>query len=681
MTACGITMRSNLNLLTAETLTMAQQQTMPDPFADLTWDALEEWAGATIVSRGRSYQRSHQVQGLVRTASYGLVAWVHGTERYATSVEVEDGEIAALCTCPYEGTCKHAVAVVLEYLDCLKHKREVPLIAGRDRRLSLLEALENESEGWDDGEEGDEDDGDQAASRPPQRRSEKATADEMTAFLKQQSKEQLVTLLEEQARRNPNIRRALLDRKNLSSGSAKKLVNAIRADIDELDSEPDWEDAWDDGMGFPSCSQICERLEALLAAGHPDEILELGEELLEAAKRRVEMSNDEGELGEEVASCLDVVFRALPQSSLSPAEQILWAIDLELDDEYDLCRGAQLFWQQEQTPADWNIVADTLLSRLNQYKVKKQDDGFFYGFHRDRLSDWLITALERAGRHNEIIPLCEREAKITGSYIRLVDHLKAAERWEEVERWILTGIAATKKQMPGIASQLRTTLRELREREKNWLQVAAFYAEDFFHAPELRTFQGLQRAAGQAGVWPAVRAAAMLYMEAGVFPSVGSQAKKEKGASSWPLPETGVPFVDVPEKISAPMIVPLVEIAIAEKRPDDVLHWYDQDKPRAVEWEYSGLNEDKIADAVAEAYPDRALVLWKSLAERKIAETQTRAYETAATYLRKVHRLLTKNKREKEWQEYLTALRQTYRRKRSLMEILNHIEDRRIIGR
>ena len=49
MTACGITMRSNLNLLTAETLTMAQQQTMPDPFADLTWDALEEWAGATIV--------------------------------------------------------------------------------------------------------------------------------------------------------------------------------------------------------------------------------------------------------------------------------------------------------------------------------------------------------------------------------------------------------------------------------------------------------------------------------------------------------------------------------------------------------------------------------------------------------------------------------------------------------
>ena len=70
-----------------------------------------------------------------------------------------------------------------------------------------------------------------------------------------------------------------------------------------------------------------------------------------------------------------------------------------------------------------------------------------------------------------------------------------------------------------------------------------------------------------------------------------------------------------------------------------------------------------------------------ALAERKIAETQTRAYETAATYLRKVHRLLTKNKREKEWQEYLTALRQTYRRKRSLMEILNHIEDRRIIGR
>jgi hypothetical protein len=36
---------------------MAQKRTKTDPFADLTWDDLEAWAGSTIVSRGRGYQR------------------------------------------------------------------------------------------------------------------------------------------------------------------------------------------------------------------------------------------------------------------------------------------------------------------------------------------------------------------------------------------------------------------------------------------------------------------------------------------------------------------------------------------------------------------------------------------------------------------------------------------------
>jgi uncharacterized Zn finger protein len=107
---------------------MAQKHSQADPFNDLTWDDLQEWAGATIVSRGQSYQRSTRVHELARTSHGGLVAWVLGSHRYATTIESEGKALIAACTCPYGGVCKHAVAVVLEYLEQVKRNRAIPTV-------------------------------------------------------------------------------------------------------------------------------------------------------------------------------------------------------------------------------------------------------------------------------------------------------------------------------------------------------------------------------------------------------------------------------------------------------------------------------------------------------------------------------------------------------------------------
>ena len=73
----------------------------------------------------------------------------------------------------------------------------------------------------------------------------------------------------------------------------------------------------------------------------------------------------------------------------------------------------------------------------------------------------------------------------------------------------------------------------------------------------------------------------------------------------------------------------LIDIAIEEKRPEDVLHWYDQQKLKKQDyWGWDTYQEDKIAEAVADDYPDRALVIWKNLAEKQIALTKPKAYES-----------------------------------------------------
>ena len=110
-----------------------------DPFKELTWRDIEDWAGSKIVSRGKSYQKNRKVQDLARTPSGGIIAWVRGTQRYVAFVEFEGGDLLSNCTCPYDDTCKHAVAVVLEYLECLKKNISVPIDSTNDRRFELLD--------------------------------------------------------------------------------------------------------------------------------------------------------------------------------------------------------------------------------------------------------------------------------------------------------------------------------------------------------------------------------------------------------------------------------------------------------------------------------------------------------------------------------------------------------------
>jgi uncharacterized Zn finger protein len=443
------------------------------------------------------------------------------------------------------------------------------------------------------------------------------------------------------------------------------MVSFIRSEIQELSSEPGWQNHWRNEGYIPDYSRVKHRLEGLLDQGYADEVIVLGEELLEAGIRQVEMSDDEGETEEEIASCMDVVFRALPESSLSPADQMLWAVDRELEDQWALCEGVEVFWKQKKKETDWNILADKLTKRLKRFSKTKDDH-----YHRDRLTDWIITALKNAGRKAEIAPLCEKEAVRTDSYVRLVRILMEASQWGAAEEWIQKGIQATDKKWPGIAGQLRESLRKIREKQGDWLQVAALRADDFFINPSLATFQELKVAAKKSKAWDKVKPAVLNYLETGKIPLSGS---------SWPLPEADVPKAKERRPKQFPIIGTLIDIAIAEKRPDEVIHWYDQRKPRKFLWGWSDSRDDKVARAIADRYPDRAVAIWKKMAGNLIAEVKPKAYEKAAVYLGKIQRVLKKKKKNKEWQKYILEIRHEHARKRKLLEILDGLNDKRIM--
>src|SRR5258706_13928303 len=133
----------------------------------LTWDQLDKWAGGRSVSRGQAYQREGPVRDLSLADDGRLLATVHGSERYITSAWLVPGRgkrkhLESVCTCPVGASgCKHAVAMVADFLAAIADKRQTPAAKLDDPRWAeLSQDASDVSDDFDD----DEDDADDEES-------------------------------------------------------------------------------------------------------------------------------------------------------------------------------------------------------------------------------------------------------------------------------------------------------------------------------------------------------------------------------------------------------------------------------------------------------------------------------------------------------------------------------------
>ncbi|MGI5998342.1 MAG: SWIM zinc finger family protein [Lutispora sp.] len=605
----------------------------PEIFTRLTWGNLEEWAGAKTLTRGRRYQEEGRVRDLARLPEGDLIAWVVGTRRYATVVSSDGESIESWCTCPVGESCKHAVAVVLEYLESVKSNRPTPTASAGDPRLQLLSM--------------------EIASPSPDL--------SLRSYLEGLTKDELINLIETLSLYNPDVRTAINDRRSVAREGAGPIASALLSEIDAITDEEPWGESW--GHGIPDYSSVQEKIGALLSMGHVDEVVMAGKVLLQKGTRQLETIDDEGETFDQIAECMDMVFSALAATSWPGHEKILYVIDARLEDEYDLCRDAWKVFEEDFPQEEWSIVADRLLERLEEISPARDSGNATSKYRRGRLVTVAAMALDRAGRQDEATDLQISEADRTDAYPAIVLRLLNEGRQDEAIQWIYRGIAKTGEEAPGIAERLRAILREIWEREGNWPGVTAIYAEAFLRDPTCRAFKELEEAARRAGVHDEVRDAAMHYLVTG------------EDMLSGILPDVGVRSRGPRWRVVTPVTDTLIEIAIAEEKPDEILRWYDQWREDEIDPYLRHNLEDRIADAIVSTYPERAIAIWKKKAERLIAEVQRRSYETSLRYLRR----LQSHMPPAEWEEYREDLRRKHARKRRFLEVLDRVEDQRII--
>ena len=650
-----------------------------DPFSELTWDDLEEWADSHIVARGRSYQRKGAVRELQRDEEGALVAWVAGGRLYATRVCIEgEKDLTGECTCPYWTTCKHAVAVVVEYLEMAKKRTAVGRVQADDPRLSALDAItEDDDEPLDFDVDDLDEEPDETLSDSIETGQSRDTT--LRSYLQEHTKAELVELLLELAETHDVVRQSLENRRSLTTGEIRKVLKRIRSEIAALE-EPAW-DSHHYGYQVRNTDRLKAMLQALVASGQVDAAVRLGPELLAAGTQALDYEH-EGESTEAIGDCLDVIFQALDRSSLSPADRIEWVLDMALGDEYELCcDGFENLWDKDYAKSDWSVVCDRLAQRLDDREQPVGNSEPSRDYRRDVIANWLIRTMEKAGRHKEIVPLCKREAPITLSFNRLVDRLMAEREWEEARRWCRQGLEAIADRYPGLQAELREQLQTINLSSGNPLAGLAIKAEEFFARPGAEGFLALCKTARESGVGEGVEAWCRHYLQTGRRPRSGRKRKSDP-EMDWPLP---VPEVEMPAPRGdneAPMVDVLVRLAIAEAKPNDVVKWYDHESgTRGAPWMYDESLEDDVAEAIASTHPERAVVIWKDLAETEIARVKPRGYQEAVPYLRQVRDVLTRSGREGEWQGYLAALRQQNRRRPRCIEELDRLEGggRRII--
>jgi uncharacterized Zn finger protein len=635
-------------------------ETISTILRDLTYSDLNQWAGEKICSRGKSYIK--RVTELRRTPVDQLVARVSGSEEYATLIRLDRaGEHDWSCSCPYaSGPCKHAVAVVLAAAERVKRREDIPLIDEDDElyldlfgdnQAAPLLCRHSENE----------------ALEPPEKE-RKAGKVSIPKILASKSREELLVLVVDLAGRYPEVERLILETEQLHSGRIDPLIRSLSREIKKLSSEPAWYNHWKHEGNVPDYSHVEDQFKALLAMGHADALLQLGEELRRKGTAQVEQSDDDGATGRAIADCLELVLQAVPKSSLTPPQQLLWVLDRLLEDEFALLEsGEEVLENPIYAQEHWQEVARALEHRLAT-RARPRNPAFSDTYQRKKVMNRLIHAYRRSGWPEKILPLLEAEADHCGNYEQLVDALLAAGQREQARQWCIRGFARTRENLRGIAAGLQKKLREIAGLEKRSDLVAAYRAQDFFEHPTLETYKELRRTAEKAGCWPMVRDAAFAYLESGQRPDLPAKGGK---ATDWPLPEPEVGWPQVKERRGYrpfPNRETLIDIAIAEKRFDDVVTLFCALREKNRAGTHLGQT---VAKAVAPTHPEIALTIWRDLVDGLIAEVKPRAYVEAGGYLRLMHKLYESGNRQAEWQALVTELRRAHKAKRRLLEVLD----------
>ncbi|MCG8467344.1 MAG: SWIM zinc finger family protein [Gemmatimonadetes bacterium] len=556
--------------------------TNTDPLAHLASERLIELAGRRSWERGVRYFEAGCVVWL-RLDRRRISATVSGTEPYDVRLETSEDELAWSCSCPMgaEGYfCKHAVA-------------------------TALAAVEARAEGTD------------AALDDREARAR--------AALERRSPEELVELLLEQARVDPEFEDRLLLEAARSDRAGPDVV-ALGRLIDDATAVRGFLSRRGAYHYASGVAQAIATLSSLLEDGHAAIVIDLSERALTGVERALDhMDDSDGHAG-PLLDDLHELHLAACRSARPDGEALAARLfERELDSPWEVFYGA--FERYRDVLGARGVARYRQLAEAEWEQVKPlgpgedDPDRFERRFRITRIMETLANADDDVARR---VDIKTRDLSAPYRFLDIATVWLEAGEPERALEWGQRGLAAFDRPDARLTEFVAERLRELGRRE----DAAALAWEDFAARPSLERYQRLAKFGRDGPGWAEVRERAH-----------GELRRLSNGSQ-------------------------LVSVLLGEGELD--LAWEEADA--------LGCSADvwlRLARAGARSRPFDAVPILEQEAERRIAVTNKRGYRAAVDVLGEIRDILRRAGDEDRFPRLVADVRARHARKKNLIGLLD----------
>jgi uncharacterized Zn finger protein len=131
-----------------------------------------------------------------------------------------------------------------------------------------------------------------------------------------------------------------------------------------------------------------------------DELISLGSFLINAGINHTYNSDDEGHTLNELTRAMEITYKALPFCSLLKHKKLLWVINLNLKDQWNITAELLHLIETIGDLGDWGRAADILMKRL---KKEPNQNVSSAEYDREALLRWISKAFTKADRKEELL--------------------------------------------------------------------------------------------------------------------------------------------------------------------------------------------------------------------------------------------------------------------------------------
>lgn len=558
--------------------------------------------------RGRRYYDEGNISDPVRQGNE-LRAYCEGSQdepyRVRVTLDEKKGVTQTDCSCPIGVACKHVVALLLTWV----HKPE-----------SFHEM-------------------------PP-----------LDDLLSPRSKEELILLIKEMLKREPDLESLL----ELPLTPGQPVASNLEAYRRQLNRALRHDDPQDVASDLDTLCDVADQFFNAKDYSGSSAIFSLI--LSEIVSDYEELGDEDGDIAIVLDRCAEGLGRSLGEGKIDPATRRGWLevlLDAYLQNielgGIDLAPTASDAILRHATDEEWAWIEDRLRQLIEQ--SKKQDREWareclvsFLAERREQAGDQeasetLISEMGtpeqraflwvRQGRLDEAVAIArEHFASLPGLVLQFADALVAANAGPAAVEY-LTGQMAQNRTTRSYAYHYVPWLARYFQAQGDYQAALEWWQRHFRETtPSLATYQVLRDLAQRLQVWDSLR------------PQLRAILDESKG-------QAGI----------------LIDVALDEGDVRVAL----ETLPRVPLWSPQAYHA-RVAQAAEKDYPREALALYRQMAERAIDGRGRDNYQEAARLLVRARDLYRRLDEAAQWRVYIEDLRQQHRRLRALQEELDRAD-------